>query len=124
MKANYQIGDWVFNTHNKKAERVAELRENGAMLDYNDIYPYDEIEPIPLTAEILLKNGFEQKVGHFVLSDDYYDVDVCEFSDSIWVISYNATEMNMPFEQWTISYLYELQQFVRHCGIDKQIKID
>ena len=56
------IGDWVMNTHNQKPEQVREIRERMVMLDYNDLYDYDEIEPIPLNDEILQKNGF-RRVG-------------------------------------------------------------
>ena len=56
------IGDWVYNTHNRQPEQVCEIRERMVMLDYNDLYDYDEIEPIPLNDEILQKNGF-RRVG-------------------------------------------------------------
>ena len=52
------IGDWVKNDLGEIQE-VVELREIGAMLYYNDFYSYDEIEPIPLTPEILEKNGWQ-----------------------------------------------------------------
>ena len=56
------IGDWVYNTHNGQTEQVCEIREHMVMLAYNDLYDYDEIEPIPLNDEILQKNGF-RRVG-------------------------------------------------------------
>ena len=56
------IGDWVYNTHNRQPEQVCEIREHMVMLAYNDLYDYDEIEPIPLNDEILQKNGF-RRVG-------------------------------------------------------------
>ena len=56
------IGAWVYNTHNRQPEQVCEIRERMVMLDYNDLYDYDEIEPIPLNDEILQKNGF-RRVG-------------------------------------------------------------
>lgn len=52
------VDDWVYNTHNRKPEQVCEIREHVVMLAYNDLYDYDEIEPIPLTIEILEKNGW------------------------------------------------------------------
>ena len=63
MKAEeLMIGDWVYNTHNRQPEQVCEIREHMVMLAYNDLYDYDEIEPIPLNDEILQKNGF-RRVG-------------------------------------------------------------
>ena len=63
MKAEeLMIGDWVYNTHNRQPEQVCEIREHMVMLAYNDLYDYDEIEPIPLNDEILQKNG-SRRVG-------------------------------------------------------------
>ena len=50
-KEELMIGDWVYNTHNQQAEQVQEIGSGLVMLDYNDLYEYDEIEPIPLTEE-------------------------------------------------------------------------
>lgn len=58
-KEKLMIENWVWNTHNQKPEQIRELLEIGVMLDYNDIYGYDEIGPIPLSNEILMKNGIE-----------------------------------------------------------------
>ena len=61
MKAKeLMIGDWVYNTHNRKPEQVCDIRERMVMLAYNDLYDYDEIEPIPLTEEMLKANGYEE----------------------------------------------------------------
>jgi len=58
MKATeLMIGDWVYNTHNRQPEQVFEIMEHMVMLAYNDLYGYDEIEPIPLTSEILEQAG-------------------------------------------------------------------
>lgn len=53
------LGDWVYNTHSRQNERVEEIGSGLVMLAYNDLYEYDEIEPIPLTPEILERNGFK-----------------------------------------------------------------
>ena len=49
------IGDWVYGTEKKKYGRVDRLEH-----DVED----ESVEPIPLTEEILKKNGF--------LGNDYY----------------------------------------------------
>lgn len=59
-KEELMIGDWVYNTHNRQNEQVAEIGSGLVMLEYNDLYEYDEIEPIPLTSELLEKKGFER----------------------------------------------------------------
>ena len=80
MKASdLMVGDWVWNEFNKKAEKVSSIMDNLIMLDYNDCYnpeePIDEIEPIPLTVEILEKNGFDGYYGSkFFDLFKYYDL--------------------------------------------------
>lgn len=115
------IGDWVMNTHNRKPEQVCEIRERMVMLDYNDLYDYDEIEPIPLTEEMLKANGYEERVGekgcgvtiapHFK-RDDSPEV----FCDG------------HPFAVWfdepvDIKYVHQLQHVLRLYGAEKEIKI-
>lgn len=129
------IGDWVYNVHNKKPEQVQEIREELIMLEYNDLYDYDEIEPIPLTAEILEKNGFiYYNYGHnyygwkiddderFVIEKSYknlYQID----GDNSFHIGIVSDDRESYFLDTfcTISYVHELQHALRLCGIDKEI---
>ena len=125
MKANeLMIGDWVFNTHNRKPEQVQEIRERMVMLDYNDLYEYDEIEPIPLTEETLEQCGFTTKhePGHWTGYRIYslYDEDKkCLFmlrlyeKDVRCEISLNSCPYYIVFR-----YLHELQHTLRHLGIE------
>lgn len=89
----------------------------------------DEIVGIPITAEILEKNGFLYKklkgIGDneiWRIEDDYYDIDIYEWSDSIWVFRYDCTEMSLPHTQVVMSYVHELQHAFRLCGIEKEIE--
>ena len=134
MKATeLMIGDWVYNTHNRKPEQVCEIRERMVMLDYNDLYDYDEIEPIPLTAEILEQNGFvtEDKPDHWTGYRFYtykevstglafrlfHDTGKHEWSGKC-EISLNSLPYWIRFE-----YLHELQNILKICDIDKEITI-
>ena len=117
------IGDWVYNTHNRHPEQVCEIREHMVMLAYNDLYDYDEIEPIPLTTEILEQNGFvlkEEEMGmygvtiapHYIHEDLPFEV-YCD---------------GEPFAIWfqdpvNIKYVHQLQHAMKFCGIDKEITI-
>ena len=124
MKANdLMIGDWVYNTHNKQPEQVCEIREHMVMLDYNDLYDYDEIEPIPMSAEILEQNGLEKKDHRYGIYDDNFDFEIYEYNDGTWLVSYHCCEMSLPDEQMLICYVHQLQHFVRHCGIEKEIEL-
>ena len=123
MKANeLMIGDLVnLSKGNWSENRQVELIDIEMIAE--SVYLAD---PIPLTAEILEKNGFETedaKDGGFVLCDDFYDIFIYEWSDSIWVARYESTEMNIPFEQATMSYVYELQHFLKSNGVEKEIEL-
>ena len=140
MKANeLMIGDWVRNDLGEY-QTVVELRESGAMLAYNDIYPYDAIEPIPITPEILEKNGFRKdKKCPFVYETDDEDVIIDlydpapnarlskkeDYDKMVGVRLSPAPPYG--FSYWGQSlmiranYVHELQHALRLCGIEKEL---
>lgn len=133
MKANeLMIGDWVFNTHNRKPEQVQEIHERMVMLAYNDLYEYDEIEPIPLTSEILEQNDFVTKDKPDGCPG-YRSYKYSEGSTGIvfrlyhegkykWSGTCEISLNSMPY--WVrFKYLHELQNILRTYGIDKEITI-
>ena len=119
MKAEeLMIGDWVYNTHNDQPEQVYEIGSGLVMLAYNDLYEYDEIEPIPLTAELLMQNGFEKdpETGECLLSDYDDTFEVCWIGTILTVQSgYGRMELV------NCQYVHELQHALRLCGIEKEI---
>lgn len=124
------VGNLVICHHPTQPEEVVAItfgllsmleRQEDGFID-KDSPLYRIVKPIPLTDEILKRNKFEAKEGHLLMLDDFFDIDIWEYSDGIWIVKYDCCEMNMPFEQLTICYLHELQQFMRHCGIDKTIE--
>lgn len=56
-----RLGNWVFSKETQKPQLITGLTEENPFIDAItfDYITYDEIEPIPLTEEILLKCGFE-----------------------------------------------------------------
>ena len=141
MKAEeLMIGDWVYNTHNRQNEQVAEIGSGLVMLAYNDLYEYDEIEPIPLTSEILEANGWEKvpqpgcaNPYHWELSkyeddkedDAYllYRVKAYEtfFRGMLISISRPSCE-DISFRK-QVEHVHELQHALRLCDIEKEIII-
>ena len=115
------IGDWVRNDLGE-IQRIEEIRQKDVMLSYNDYYSYDEIDQIPLTTEILEKNGFEKKTFYGIY-DDYFDFDIREYSDGIYIATYHSCEFNIPDQTIHLSWVHELQHFMRHCGIEKEIEL-
>jgi hypothetical protein len=122
MKAKeLMIGDWVYNTHNRQNEQVAEIRSGLVMLEYNDLYEYDEIEPTPLTPEILEKNGWVKNL----YSAESYDNEELECL-SLWVgeDGKNKWWWHVGVELVTpINYVHELQHALRLCEIEKEVEL-
>lgn len=128
------VGDYVYNHRNWECP-IVEIHKNSAVViarHYGEEeFLLSDLRPIPLTAEILEKNGFQHHLiaekgftrEEWTLSDDYYDIVVREWSDSIWVFRYECTEMNTPHEQRVFGYVHELQHALRENGIDKEIVI-
>lgn len=116
------IGDWVYNTNNRKPEQVCEIREHMVMLDYNDLYDYDEIEPIPLTEERLLANGFyhERNIG-YVYDDGEYEVVVDLWNHGYRILHDRDVVMNIHC--FSDVFVHELQHALRLCDVDKEITI-
>ena len=142
MKAeDLMVGDWVRNDLGE-AQRVVELREKGAMLSYNDIYQYDDIQPIPLTKEILEKNGFKK-----TSPDKYYPepryiwgIDSGRNGTVVTITIYEKpvhgvkvlTKIDTDcshdcginsIHNCDIEYVNQLQHALKLCGIKKEIQI-
>jgi len=80
----------------------------------------DEIVGIPITAEIIQRN-FEKKT-HYGIFDDYFDFEIREYSESIYIVNYHSCEFSLPTTQIVgISFVHELQHALRLCGIEKEI---
>ena len=116
------IGDWVYNTHNRQNEQVAEIGSGFVMLAYNDLYEYDEIEPIPLTEDRLLANGFycERNIG-YVYDDGEYEVVVDLWNHGYRILHDRDVVMNI--QCFSNVFVHELQHALRLCDVDKEITI-
>lgn len=77
------------------------------------------LEPIPITKDFLEKN-FEKKVL-FGIFDDYFDLEIHEINDGMFQVTYHSCEMSVPDQSMTLCYVHELQHFMNHCGIEKEV---
>lgn len=106
MKANeLMLGDWVIGCSGEPFQ-IGEI-------DPDFIY-WDEIKPIPLTPEILEKNGF-------VVESRYYHgnpLQYCVLVDGLWI---DISGEN--FFEGKLEYVHQLQHALRLCGIDKTIEL-
>lgn len=136
MKVNeLMIGDWVKVTDDDtddsfigQVKAIDEL-ENINVPEGEDVaYPYsiDCLEPIPLTPEILEKNGFSGEgynmgiVGFSVepIPDEKDGYEVFIWTDMCLQIKHGFTHLKKY-----IKYVHELQHAIRLCGIEKEIEI-
>ena len=134
MKANeLMIGDWVtMFPENYRIEGIVCLREKHsgeekwqvAVTDKDGKCMKTNVEipsPIPITPEILEKNGFF-KHSHF--STDRYELIVEESRVNYWVskkiLDVRGSNHHGDFFDEKI-YVHELQHALRLCGIEKEI---
>lgn len=110
MKANeLMIDDWVLD---KKTNRPYKI------IGTNDLLFHNDYSPIPLTAEILERNGFKRED-----SDD----DIHRW----FILIYEGVRFSLLYArsvfQWLgpldFKYVHELQHALRLCGIEKEIEI-
>lgn len=86
-------------------------------------YQQEHLEPIPLTAEILEQNGFKKKGHRYGIYDDYFDFEMYEYNDGTWIVTYHCCGMSLPDEQLLVCYVHQLQHFMRHCAIEKGLRL-
>ena len=120
MKANeIMTGDYLRIAQTGKIIKIVAVDEPSGSVDYFDgdaggalTISVEKIEPIPLTAEILEKNGF-------VVEPEYcYDnpLQYCEIIDGLWI-----SISGEKYFEGKLEYVHELQHALRLCGIDKEI---
>ena len=121
MKANeLMIGDWVKTP--KGSFKVTDIQDNDVIAtDYNNgegadsLFFSDEIEPIPLTAEILDKNGFN------------YDEDRKAYLMGVIFRvkpqKYSLFSLEICGCPYPLSTVHQLQHALRLCGIEKEIEL-
>ncbi len=127
MEANeLMIGDWVL--YNNQPHQIRQLGIFGENRDGDDypavcvgkpnsiglILERNEIEPIPLTPEILEKNGF---------SENYREEDLSYAQSCGDVIGIHIYGTNGLMEEMYFKYVHELQHALRLCGIEKEIEL-
>lgn len=128
------IGDWVLVKGVPTI--VYDVQESGINIEFRpfDAWVYDsetseeDISPIPLTPEILEKNGFEPIENKVV--DEAYIFDRNEFEEPDIII--RRFDFNDSFVLCTvmdntaiisIAYVHQLQHALRLCGIEKEIVV-
>lgn len=116
-----QLGIYEVNRDGEDYPAVCVGKPKGIGL----IIERNEIEPIPLTPEILEKNGFvKQDYDGWLIHEDNgrglieYRTD---YFDGFLIINY----IKKPFSKISVKlkHVHELQHALRLCGINKEITI-
>lgn len=132
MKATeLMIGDWVLQNdtlHQNRPCRIAGIYDDVIVDVTGEKVPLHEshLNPIPLTEEILNKNGFYfYRINELCSNSNYFNEDeelklelsLGRSGKIFWTV--NATEyILMPLD-----YVHQLQHALRLCGIEKEIKV-
>ena len=124
MKANeLMVGDYIRTIYSQKIAIVREIKQSCIYTEDNG-YEYNEIEPIPITTEILEKNGFKK--------DGYYE--------EMYYWNWGIGNSSVSYDKETgivrifhalghlvfvlpLSYTHELQHALKLCGIEKTIEL-
>lgn len=87
---------------------------DGMMVHYASI---DDLHPIPLTPEILEKNGFVKAELATVIEWYHWNDFFIGFKDGLIYTSINGREI------WGMRHVHQLQHVLRLAGIDKDIEL-
>ena len=115
------IGDWV--SVNGRLVLVSDI--NDTTIGYFDEeILLSDVKPIPLTTEILEKNGFikETRIMYHITDKNWNFLKIeCHKPD--FYIGKGCDEDECLLDFATIHYVHELQHVLKLCGIDKNIEL-
>lgn len=126
------IGDWVFNAHHGENIQITPYDffthghfEDGRYIP-TGVTPSNgwDLEPIPLTPEILEKNGFELGgilKNTYSVGDSNYTITIGKNGRGQCDIMNHLFHIGVTME--CCGTVHELQHALRLCGIKKEIKI-
>ena len=138
MKANeLMIGDLVL--YNEAHQQILEISgiDDEVYLETDELVHQSEIQPIPLTPEILERNGFEKVLDedgtecyryYNHAADGYIKISLYDSGDGDWsieIINYEKFDDNkiMYNNNFIFLKVHQLQHALRLCGIEKEIEL-
>ena len=115
--ADLMIGDWVGKVFDDKRiiedyRQVDWIRTGEIGMRYCKVWSIGCIEPIPLTPEILEKNGWKET--------EYWH----EYKDGNTIIQCSLHKIwgiinEIEIEHFKCEYVHQLQHLLRLCGLDE-----
>ena len=116
-----QIGDWVMTPYGPY--QVDTIYDNGTVSAGLIELAFTELNGIPITAEIMEKNGFESDTNMFGLCDyklsESYILE--NRGDRFCFVKRIPSYSSSTFHMFDVKYAHEFQHTLRLCGIDKTI---
>ena len=134
------LGDWVYMDQNDIPRTISDIDRFGTVQSFGIARYVNNIYPIPLTPEILEKNGWSHTKLHGSYGRKGMRIDgppYEELPDGIknaldfaqWSIDEEYQYHRLDIYMWRgnirlwVNYVHELQHALRLCGIDKEIVI-
>lgn len=120
MKVNeLMVGDWVYVSGKPVKITKDDLATMLIFLDDDS-----KISPIPLTENILVKNGFSYEEDTFLPDTGYWSL---SDEDGLLYLTINAFgvkgsgEVAFGYQDIALNYVHQLQRLLNLCDIDKEI---
>lgn len=126
---NLSIGDWVMiNKQKAKVRFIDDYGDVGLNLgNPSDETPclISELRPIPLTSEILMKNGFKHTGIGFIIADINF-ANIEGGGQLIWDGGRIETFVHFSKHEFAVcqcEYVHMLQHFLQVIGVEKDIEL-
>lgn len=110
------IGDWVYSKHHEKNIQIKPYDffvhchcNSGSVAVLSTIVSGKDFEPIPLTEDILVKNGW------FALDEYRYEGDIA--------LAKESSGFRLKNTNICVNSVHELQHLLRLCGASKEIEL-
>ena len=111
------VGDWLMFNGEPCQVRGLHNDDTATFVEYRSLYCLIDAEPIPLTPEILEKNGLANDYyGSYFKEDEHMLLEISSSEDGIsWTINFHE------YGILKLEYVHQLQHALKLCGIDKGI---
>lgn len=113
------IGDYVYNHRNWECP-IVEIHKDSAVViarHYGEEeFLLSDLRPIPLTTEILEKNGWVNQ--HFGTQRQEWWLDKTKFP----IVRYSVND-TLHHNGIVLKFVHQLQHALKVCGIDKEIEL-
>lgn len=124
------VNDLVFDKVNKRVVQVCEVSDDGYIFNhFSQVLNLDEIEPIPLTPEILEKNFEKSEYCEPNFSKDYLITDIgatITYDVVTQLIGLPVRNIAGDWDFYSITeirYVHQLQHALRMLNIEKEMII-